>query len=275
VLFKRVDGVETALGDAQTLNVVPLYLSMMNESDRRKCSSSEAPRSQREVMGAEKLVADALTRIQYIRRALDEVEGGDAQLTARVNAADTALRDIAEMIGGDAVRRQRNEPTPPSLLDRVSNAVAGLSSTQPPTQTYRESLRSRNSSSRRSRAAAADVGWSSPRSKRMNEIGALDARAVAAVADRKPRERSRGPTACQSPLPRGRWLVGVGGQVRRCSCAISAPHPGRAEPVECRRASRDIRAPRARAAQYESGGVASHSCCPTLDRLRTSEAIAA
>jgi hypothetical protein len=58
-----------------------------------------------------------------------------------VNAVDTALRDMAEVIGGDAIRRQRSEPTPPSLLERVSNAVSGLSSTQPPTQTYRESLK--------------------------------------------------------------------------------------------------------------------------------------
>ncbi|MGZ5446456.1 MAG: WD40/YVTN/BNR-like repeat-containing protein [Thermoanaerobaculia bacterium] len=141
-LFKRVDGVETALGDAQTFNVVPLYLSMMNEGDRKEVLEFQkrAAKLQREVMGTEKLVADALTRMQYIRRALDEVESGDAQLTARVSAVETALRDMAEGIGGDTVRRQRSEPSPPSLMDRVGNAVAGLSSTQPPTQTYRESL---------------------------------------------------------------------------------------------------------------------------------------
>lgn len=142
-LYKRIDGVETALGDAQSFNVVPLYLSMMNEGDRKEVLEFQkrAAKLQREVMGAEKVVGDALTRMQYIRRALDEIEGGDAQLTARVNAVDTALRDMAEVLGGDAIRRQRSEPTPPSLLDRVGNAVSGLSSTQPPTQTYRESLK--------------------------------------------------------------------------------------------------------------------------------------
>jgi hypothetical protein len=141
-LYKRVDGVETALGDAQTFNVVPLYLSSMNESDRKEVLAFQkrAAKLQREVMGAEKLVGDALTRMQYIRRALDEIEGGDAQLTARVNAVQTALRDLSEAIGGDAVRQQRSEPAPPSLMDRVNNAVVGLSTTQPPTQTYRESL---------------------------------------------------------------------------------------------------------------------------------------
>jgi photosystem II stability/assembly factor-like uncharacterized protein len=141
-LYKRVDGVETALGEAQTFNVVPLYLSSMNESDRKEVLAFQkrAAKLQREVMGAEKVVGDALTRMQYIRKALDEIEGGDAQLTARVNALDTALRDMGEVLGGDAVRQQRSEPAPPSLMDRVNNAVVGLSTTQPPTQTYRESL---------------------------------------------------------------------------------------------------------------------------------------
>ena len=143
-LFKRVDGIDTPLADAQPFEVVPLYLSMMNEGDRKEVLSFQkrAAKLQREVMGAEKVVDDALTRVQYIRRALDQVEGGgDAQLVGRVNGLDAALRDMAEEIGGDTIRRQRSEPSPPSLLDRVSNSVAGLSSTHPPTQTYRDSLR--------------------------------------------------------------------------------------------------------------------------------------
>ncbi|HET8773149.1 MAG TPA: glycosyl hydrolase [Thermoanaerobaculia bacterium] len=140
--YKRVDGVETALGDAQTFNVVPLYLSTMGETDRKEVLAFQkrASKLQREAMGAERLIGDALTRVQYIRKALDEIEGGDAQLSARVNAVDTALRDMAEVLGGDSIRQQRSEPAPPSLLDRVNNSVAGLLTTQPPTQTYRDSL---------------------------------------------------------------------------------------------------------------------------------------
>lgn len=141
-LYKRVDGVETALGDAQTFNVVPLYLSTMSEADRKEVLAFQkrAAKLQREAMGAEKLVSDALGRIPYIRRALDEIEGGDAQLTARVNAIDTALRDLSETLSGDRVRQQRSEPAPPALLDRVNNSVVGLLTTQAPTQTYRDSL---------------------------------------------------------------------------------------------------------------------------------------
>ena len=141
-VYKRIGGVETALGEAQKFNVVPLYLSIMNESDRAQTLDFQrkAARLQREVMGAERATEDALTRVQYIRKALDEMEGADPQLVARVNAVHNTLRDIAEELGGDPIRRQRSEPMPPSLLDRIGNAVAGLSTTSAPTQTHRESL---------------------------------------------------------------------------------------------------------------------------------------
>jgi photosystem II stability/assembly factor-like uncharacterized protein len=141
-LFKRADGAETPLGDPQPFNVVPLYLSTMNEADRTATLDfqRQAVRLQREVLGTERATDEALERVQYIRRALDRMEGADPQLVARVNALDTALHDISDAIGGDPIRRQRNEPAPPSLLDRIGNAVGGLGTTQPPTQTHRESL---------------------------------------------------------------------------------------------------------------------------------------
>ena len=141
-LYKRLNGVEIALGEAQTFNVVPLYLSTMSETDRAATLDFQrkAARLQREVLGANQATDDALQRIQYIRRALDQMEGADPQLVARVNAVHNALRDISDALGGDPIRGQRSEPAPPSLLDRVSNAVTGLTTTQPPTQTHRESL---------------------------------------------------------------------------------------------------------------------------------------
>ena len=141
-LYKRIDGVETPLSDAQSFNVVPLYLSIMNESDRAAVLDfqKKAARMQRDVMGAARATSDAMTRIQYIRRALDQMEGADPQLVARVNAVDTALRDINDAINGDPILGGRSEPAPPSLLDRVNNSVAGLTTTAPPTETYRQSL---------------------------------------------------------------------------------------------------------------------------------------
>jgi hypothetical protein len=141
-MAKRIDGVETIVGAPQTFNVVPLYLSIMKESDRAAVLDfqKKAASVQRTLMGAGRATQEALTRIQYVRRALDEIAGPDPKLVAEVNRIDMALHDINDQLNGDPILRRANEPTLPSLLDRVNTAVNGLTTTAPPTATHREAL---------------------------------------------------------------------------------------------------------------------------------------
>jgi len=141
-LAKRVDGVETPLGEARSFNVVPLYLSIMQESDRNTVLAFQkrASRLQRAVMGADRATSDALVRVQHIRKALDEIDGPDPKLVAQVNAVDKTLRDIDDELNGDPVLRGHQEPSAPSLTDRVFTAVNGLTTTSAPTTTHTESL---------------------------------------------------------------------------------------------------------------------------------------
>lgn len=141
-LVKRIDGVESELAPAQSFTVVPLYLSIMQESDRTAVLDfqKKAARLQRAVMGAAKVTAESLTRIQYIRRAIDQIDGPDPKLLAQVNAVDTALHDVDDAINGDSVLRSHNEPVPASLMDRVNTAVNGLTTSSAPTATHREAL---------------------------------------------------------------------------------------------------------------------------------------
>jgi photosystem II stability/assembly factor-like uncharacterized protein len=141
-VVKRIDGVETPLGPAQTFSVVPLYLSIMKENDRAAVIDFQkrAAALQRTVMGASRVTKEALTRVQYLRRALDEIAGPDPGLVAEVNRIDTALRNIDDEINGDPILRRANEPNMPSLLDRVNTAVNGLTTTAAPTATHREAL---------------------------------------------------------------------------------------------------------------------------------------
>jgi len=141
-VVKRIDGVDTPLAPAQTFNVVPLYLSMMQGNDRAAVLDfqKKAAALQRALMGADRVTHEALTRVQYIRRALDEIAGPDPKLVAQVNAIDTALHDIDDQLNGDPILRRANEPSAPSLLDRVNTAVNGLTTTLPPTATHRDSL---------------------------------------------------------------------------------------------------------------------------------------
>ncbi len=141
-LTKRIDGVETDLGEPQKFAVTPLYASSMTASDRAEVLAfqKKASRLQKAVMGAAQFNADALVRVQHIRLALDAIDGPDPKLVARVNALDKTLRDLDEEINGDSVLRGHNESSPSSLLDRVTNAVNGLTTTSPPTATHKESL---------------------------------------------------------------------------------------------------------------------------------------
>jgi photosystem II stability/assembly factor-like uncharacterized protein len=141
-LAKRVDGAETILGEPQTFSVVPLYLSIMNATDRNAVLEFQqrASRLQKAIMGASRATADALVRVQLVRRALDEIAGPDPKLVERVNAVDRVLRDIDEELNGDAALGALNEPAPPSLTDRITTAVNGLTTTAPPTNTHREAL---------------------------------------------------------------------------------------------------------------------------------------
>jgi photosystem II stability/assembly factor-like uncharacterized protein len=141
-LAKRIDGIETSLSEPQTFTVVPLYLSTMNDGERVQTLEFQrnASRLQKAIMGAARATDDALVRVQHIRKALDEIEGADPKLVERVNAVDQTLRDIDEALNGDRTRRAANEPAPPSLTDRITVAVNGLTTTVPPTNTHRESL---------------------------------------------------------------------------------------------------------------------------------------
>ncbi len=141
-LAKRVDGVETVIGEPQTFNVVPLYLSIMKETDRAAVLDfqKKASRIQRAVMGADKVTSEAISRVKYIRKALDQITGPDPKLVAGVNAIDIALHDINDQLSGDPVLRRTNEPFAPSLTDRINIAVNGFTTTSPPTATHREAL---------------------------------------------------------------------------------------------------------------------------------------
>ena len=142
-LAKRVDGVETSLGEAQAFNVKPLSIELISDKDRAATLDfqKKAVQLQRAVMGADKAAQEAITRVPLIRRAFDQIAGHpDAQLLAQINALETSLRDVNDQISGDPILKAHNEPVPPTLMDRVNIAVGVLTTTSAPTTTQREAL---------------------------------------------------------------------------------------------------------------------------------------
>src|SRR5439155_24423715 len=78
---------------------------------------------QRAVLGAARAAEDAQTRLAHLKKAFDDTPGGALELGDRARGLDNRLRDLLVSLNGDPVRATRNEPTPPSIRDRVERVI--------------------------------------------------------------------------------------------------------------------------------------------------------
>jgi photosystem II stability/assembly factor-like uncharacterized protein len=93
----------------------------------------------RAVSGALGLGNELTTKIGRMRRALTQTPADTTGLALRVDQVEAKLKPILIALRGDNFRRQRQEPTPPAINDRV-NSIAGDQrfATSPPSQTHRD-----------------------------------------------------------------------------------------------------------------------------------------
>ncbi|HVN31955.1 MAG TPA: hypothetical protein VMT45_08200 [Thermoanaerobaculaceae bacterium] len=141
-LAKRVGGVVTDLAGPQQFQVVPLGLATLGAQDRVAVLAFEqkAARLQRAVLGAIEASKDARGRLARIKVALADTPAARPELTEQASANDRRLQDIQVALSGDRVLEKHNEPTPPSIEDRVQLIVYSLwATTQAPTQTMIDS----------------------------------------------------------------------------------------------------------------------------------------
>jgi len=141
-LAKRVDGEETPLGEPQTFSTVPLGLASLPTEDWPALVAFQrrTARLQRAVLGAVEVAADTERRLALIKRAIDDTPGADPALGLRARELESRLADLRVRLTGDEVVARHNEPTPPSIADRVNRIIFGhWTATSAPTQTSRES----------------------------------------------------------------------------------------------------------------------------------------
>jgi len=139
-----VDGVITPVGEARTFDVVPLHLGKLPPADRTATLAfqKETARLQRAALGAQRAADEAATRIAFLLTALRDTPAADPALAAEARDLRERLADLRLDLEGDPTIARRNEPTPPSILDRVQQVVSGTwSSTSAPTATHRDNLR--------------------------------------------------------------------------------------------------------------------------------------
>jgi len=143
-LAKRVGGKLTPLHEPQTFEAVALGLGALPAADRAALLDFQrkTARLQRAVQGAVRAAAEARTHIDHIKKGLDATPRAGADLMDRARDLETRLKDLQVHLSGDSTQRRRNEPTSPSISQRVQRIVySQWTSTSPPTGTNRDAYR--------------------------------------------------------------------------------------------------------------------------------------
>ena len=139
-LSMRVNGVDTPLGEPQTFTAVPLGNAALPARDRESLLAfqKKTARLQRAVLGSVRAAEEAQTRLDHLKVALADTPAADPGMVAEARSIESRLKDLLVQLTGDPVRGRRNEPTPPSIVDRVQQVVSGhWTSTSDATKTHR------------------------------------------------------------------------------------------------------------------------------------------
>ena len=130
-LAKRVDGVLTSLGKPQVVVVESLGLAALPAKDKKELLEfqKKAGELQRAMMGADEALRQALKNLEFIKKALLETPRAPKELGTEARSLEKQLKDIHIELSGDPIARKRNEPSSPSLLQRVDKEVIQISST--------------------------------------------------------------------------------------------------------------------------------------------------
>ncbi len=143
-LAKMVDGKLVTLGEPRSFEAVPLGLASLPARDKVAVLAfqQKTARLQRAVLGARRAVNEALQRIKYLKKAWENTPEAEPALRTRLRDLENRLQDLLAELAGDPVRRKYNEPTPPSIIQRVQSIVTGhWASTSAPTETQLRAYR--------------------------------------------------------------------------------------------------------------------------------------
>jgi photosystem II stability/assembly factor-like uncharacterized protein len=141
VLARRQDGKLVPLGKEQTFETAPLYAASIPAASRAEVLAFQerTARLQRAALGASSAADEALRRLEFLQRALQDTPGATDRLGADLRTLRSRLQDVKVALNGDTVVRKYQEPDAPSIVEQVQGVVAGhWSTTGGPTQTHRD-----------------------------------------------------------------------------------------------------------------------------------------
>ncbi len=139
-LAKRVDGVETTLGEPRSFTVKPLNRSPEATDDRGALLAFQTRTSDliRKADGAAGRLEAVGTRIAHLKAAVDRTPAATRRHRAMLNALETRHDDLVEAMQGDRTIGGRNEPTPPSIQGRLGAVRFGSWGSQAPVAAVHE-----------------------------------------------------------------------------------------------------------------------------------------
>jgi len=141
-LAERVAGTVTELAGPRSFAVAPLGLATLKAEDKAAVFAFQEKTAhlQRAVLGAVAAAKEARADLAKLAVALVDTPAATADLAALARALDARLADLQVALSGDRVMAEHNEPTPPSIVDRVQGIVSSQwSTTQAPTRTMLDS----------------------------------------------------------------------------------------------------------------------------------------
>ena len=120
-LAKRVDGVITPLGEPQSFMVEALELSTLAAPERQEILSfqKKAGELQRAMYGAGEALSEALNRLQFIKKTIQDAPAADLTWGHEAREMEKQLQQFKTELVWDRTLGMRSEPQLPPLLQRV------------------------------------------------------------------------------------------------------------------------------------------------------------
>jgi len=138
-LALRVRDQLTELAGGREFLVEPLGTATLPAADNQALLAfqQKTARLQRAVLAASRVIDEVGNRIRHAKKAILETPAAGDELYREARALELEIADLELRLTGDRIRRSKNSPTPPSILQRVQGIVYGhWSSTSAPTRTY-------------------------------------------------------------------------------------------------------------------------------------------
>ncbi len=143
-LEQEVDGEVTALAGPRELAVIDLGGATLPDDDPEATMAFrlEVARLQRAVDGALEVAEAVSERIDLLRQTILDTPAADIGELAELASIESGLQDLLLELEGDATRRRRNEPSSPSISQRVGRISSNQwLTTAAPTATERQGYR--------------------------------------------------------------------------------------------------------------------------------------